>query len=142
MITYTPKMGVSIEQAAGEAIGISAKESQAVLLQFNNKEIVVNHFSCIESIVNEYYTEDSSRDADRCLLEELAPLLASKWTINKLDSITINGNWAEDYSRYDIIVPAQLRDAIIQMQHHIYNQYKELKEHKAAIDKIEARFTM
>ena len=82
MITYTPKWGMSLEQAAGEAIALSAKESKEVLLQFNHKEIVVNQFSSIEGIVNEYYRENSQddlkkmevspADADRCLLEELA----------------------------------------------------------------------
>lgn len=219
MITYTPKWGVSIEQAAGEAIGLSAKESKEVLLQFNHREILVNHFSCINSIIDEYYREDIQENKpeeksmltyipdngitidkaaeaavllskekgcrvllcfngveiavdyakgventveeyytkvdtqgmlmednkdksvdNKCILDELAPLLTSHWSANTKDECIIHGEWAEDFSDYEIKVPPQLRDVIIKMQHYMYNNYKKLMEYKKEISDTKRRF--
>lgn len=51
----------------------------------------------------------------------------SKWQPSAANKSDIIGKWAEDDSEYLIIVPPQLRDAIVQFQNQVYEAYVELQ---------------
>ena len=52
-------------------------------------------------------------------------ILNSAWRRRGDD--TIEGTWAEDESPYEIKVPAQLLDDIVDMQNNYYNIYQDMK---------------
>lgn len=151
MITYIPDNGITIDKAAEAAVLLSKEKGCRVLLCFNGVEIAVDYSKGVENTVEEYYNKvdvqgtliednkDKSVD-DKCILDELAPLFTSLWAVGLKDECVICGSWAEDFSHYEIKVPPQLRNAILKMQHYMYNQYKELKAYKKAIADIETKF--
>jgi len=63
---------------------------------------------------------------------DLAPIYPDKdgfirkWEADQFDPTIINGFWAEDFSRYEIKCPAQLRDKIILMQNSLPDIFEEI----------------
>jgi hypothetical protein len=49
-------------------------------------------------------------------IRKLAPLFFEKWTPSRYKPDVIVGYWAEDGNEYEIIVPVQLRDLLIEFQ--------------------------
>ncbi len=63
---------------------------------------------------------------------DLAPIYPDKngfirqWEADQFDPTIINGFWAEDFSRYEIKCPTQLRDKIILMQNSLPDIFEEI----------------
>lgn len=54
-------------------------------------------------------------------------LLYSKWKAHEHNKELIIGNWSEDNSEYDIHVPHQLRDDLVELQNLLYEKYKAVE---------------
>jgi len=66
-------------------------------------------------------------------MSSIIPLLATKWEAIEKSRVdgktTLTGKWFEDDSEYKIIVPEQLAEPMLEMQHYFYERYKNLKKH-------------
>ena len=60
----------------------------------------------------------------------LDALTFAPWAKNDSSENIIVGLWAEDYSKYRIVVPAQLRDLIIHMQNQLCEEANSSKKHE------------
>ena len=71
-------------------------------------------------------------------LAKYAALLYREWE-RGIDPDTIVGHWAEDDSTYEIKVPHQLRDAIIELHNKIQHRYLDVRnfEHEATARRLE-----
>ena len=60
-----------------------------------------------------------------CNLERFGPILHSAWKADESSSDVIIGFWAEDFSRFEMKVPVQLRSFIIELQNRAHSEYLE-----------------
>ncbi len=59
--------------------------------------------------------------------ERYAPLLHAKWEPGSGED-HIRGYWAEDGTRYKIVLPCRLRDLLIELQNGLCERYAELDD--------------
>lgn len=68
---------------------------------------------------------------------KFSALFYADWVAGTAKDIII-GRWAEDDSRYELIVPYQLRDTIIEMQNLLGSKYRGLEAAKKKVRELEA----
>ena len=69
-------------------------------------------------------------------MKQYGALLHSEWRAGVKHN-EIVGNWDEYFSPYEVDVPCQLRDLLIEMQNTLARKYRELGECEAALRKCE-----
>ena len=74
-----------------------------------------------------------------CNLKRFGPILHSKWKADGSSLDVITGFWAEDFSRFEIKVPAQLRSLIIELQNRAHSEYLEQEKKRCQQPKSELR---
>lgn len=68
-------------------------------------------------------------------------ILHSHWLKDINDATRIIGKWAEDGTDYEIKVPSQLRNQIVEIQNWLCDQYTELKRTREKVCSLEQFFT-
>jgi len=59
-------------------------------------------------------------------MEKYGALLHESWEARENDACKITGYWAEDNNEYEIIVPHQLRDLVVEMQNDLCFKYQKI----------------
>jgi hypothetical protein len=68
-------------------------------------------------------------------MERYGALLHAKWKPGKTDD-TIIGQWAEDNSEFEITIPFQLRDLLIQLQNVLSERMNQVQEAQRQLDTL------
>ena len=71
-------------------------------------------------------------------LKRFGPILHSKWKADENCTEVIFGYWAEDFSRFEIQVPSQLRSFIIELQNRAHAEYIAQNKDSPPWDDLEA----
>lgn len=69
-------------------------------------------------------------------MSKFSALFHSDWVAGTAKDIIV-GRWAEDDSRYELIVPYQLRDIIIELQNLLGSKYRGLEAAKKKVRQLE-----
>lgn len=72
-------------------------------------------------------------------VQMLMPLTTSHWRADPTRPDEIIGQWAEDYSQYRLVVPHQLRNSIITLQHILCDRVNEIEGSKKQYDEAVKR---
>lgn len=67
-------------------------------------------------------------------------LLHTKWEVDERGACGIIGYWAEDGNSYEITVPHQLRDQLVEMQNWLSDKYATYEKAKRTVRDIENFF--
>ena len=69
-------------------------------------------------------------------LDKYGAILHAEWK-KGLNKDTIIGYWGEDMSPYEMKIPGQLRDILIELQHSLCDRYTEIEDARAKLRLLE-----
>jgi len=74
------------------------------------------------------------------MIERYGAILHKKWTADPLRQHVIIGYWAEDDTPYEIAVPGQLREIILDIQNRLCNLYEGMNYAEAEAVRLKESF--